>query len=204
MEPAAIQTAYLNAILQKADLCNQRIHQTWFWFIGFAAIGYLLTHSQGTTLSLFGATASVPHNLIASTIPLVLAALFYASSCYAALEDMYYKEMRRALGNGDGTDRLLAQLEMKLMEAPSFYTYAEVRAIAGTAKGFVVASEAVTLLLVFIAGFAPVGVVAYFITKAVGTFGVSWVSGVQIFAVFLTAFGLFQFFERLKYPRPRP
>src|ERR1700733_404179 len=125
MPSTKVRSAYLGAMLQKAELCNNRLHQTWFWFTGLAVVGYLLSTSEAATLSILGASVPVPRRLFVGAMPLVLAALFYGMSCFAALEDLYYPEIRRLIDTAGAPGQVLSKFQLKLIEAPSFYTYSE-------------------------------------------------------------------------------
>jgi hypothetical protein len=197
VEPFDIKGTYISALLQKAELCNNRFHQIGFWFAGIASIGYFLSNSEATSLSILGASVAIPRAVLIGATPPVLAALFYSISCFAALEAEYYKEIRKFFGTVQPNGEVLSQFQVKLLEAPSHYTYDELRDIAGTAPAFSRAGSFATYLTLFIYGLVPVIVIGYFLIVSFRTFGVSWVLVVEGLALFLGLFGFLQFFENL-------
>lgn len=197
METSAVDSVYVSALLQKAELCNNRMHQTALWFVSFAAIAYFLSKSEATTLSILGASVPIPRAVLIGAMPLLLAALFYSMSCFASLEDEYYKEIRQFVAAPRSNGRVLSPFQLKLLEAPSHYTYSELRDIAGSTRALSLASGFASLLLVLIYGLVPVSVVGYFVTVAFHAFGVSWMLAIEGLAVFLGLFGLLQLFENI-------
>lgn len=197
LPPPPIIDSLVTTLLQKADLCNTRIHQTSFWFAGVAIIGYFLSKSDSASLVILGATVLIPRAALIATLPLVLAALFYSMSSFISLEDQYYEEMRRLLNARLTGSLALTPFQLKLLESPAYYTINELRAIKGSHRLSSAFGSFAGILIVLIYGVAPFLVVAWYVFAAYGRFGMSWTFGLEALAAFLAIFGFIQLFETL-------
>jgi hypothetical protein len=197
MERAVLEQIYINALIQKAELCNSRFHQAGLWFVGVAAVGYFLSKSTAATLTILGESVTVPRTVLVATMPLLLAALFYSISCFMALEGEHYSEIKRFVGALEPNHEVLSRFQLRLLEAPSHYTYGELREIAGSARLFLVAGTFAYFLVLLLYALIPVTVVGYFVILAFRTFGFSWVL-VLVSLCFLDCLAFYNFLRPLE------
>jgi hypothetical protein len=93
--------------------------------------------------------------------------------------------------------------QLKFFEAPSYYTYSELRDLSDTARIFRWASTLVDWMLTLLYLVAFPATIGYFISQGIRESGSWWLIAPYSVSAFLALFSSGQYFEGLR-PKPHP
>jgi hypothetical protein len=191
-------TKYLEQLEKVGTKSTDRMHFMSYLFIGLSVVFYFLATSATCQFQLFGATLTVPRIVILVVAPVILSVILYFFSSFACLEHQAYMEVRRVVLELCGNELPLTPWQLLFFEAPSYYTYSEIRNYSDTQLVFRWAGY-VTLALISIMYFLvfPL-VIGYFIYLGIQSIKSSWLALPYGVSAFLTVFATLQHSETLR------
>lgn len=188
---------YLERLFKNADRCHHAQTRGSYLFLLISLAGWLAVRANSATVTLFGASLSVPLTLVEVGLPVVLAFVFHYIASFAALEDSLYEEIRTHLKNlqrPSGEETLLWKSE--LLEAPSYYSWPDVQATLSSSPGCRVFNKVLSFILLICYIFLFPAVIGYFLVSGFSSHPTWYLGCLYLMASLLVVYSIAHFFTR--------
>jgi len=185
---------------ERTKYCNQQLHRTTFYLLTLSIVFLIYAQFGLKEISLLGTKIEVPKPYVLFVAPLILVFLYHQLVAYTKLEGLYHRRIKhyyRSLckENECPTEKW----EEYLLETPSYYTWSEIRDAVEAPKFFKFGQVIMyKVIFTFYVGLFPI-IIGYFLWNGKELFDYKYTIPIYLFALLMTAYSMFQYFEDLQY-----